>query len=377
MSAKKTILIVEGSRTQAERLRLVLEAYNYAVVVATGGSEALAATRAQPPTLIISGVALAGTDGLDGYEMCAALKQDEELRHIPVVLLTALSDIEDLLRCLKSRVDYCIAKPYQEEELLTRIAAIIAGLVRTIGQAGREKLEVLLRGECEIISSDRQQLARLLLSTYENYGAVLRQNRSLSTTQHQLKTQNQHLQAECERLQTALRKGQETETATSPPSSPLRTGKNGNHADEEHLVLIAEDTLVGQTLLTRFLEKLGFQAEIVSNGVDAIEAYKKRRYAAVLMDVSLPIMDGLEAAKHIRHYEQTFGRQTPIIAVTAHTQPSDGERCLAVGMDEYLPKPVTLEALKRVLAPHLLRSSALSTKDVTETDASFTRTENL
>src|ERR1043166_7884423 len=207
MSAKKTILIVEGSRTQAERLRLVLQENGYSTTVVTDGREALTVARAQQPALIISGVALAGTagaEGMDGDHMCAALKQDAKLRHIPVVLLTALSDIDDLIRSLKSRVDYCIAKPYQEEELLARVSMIMSGLVQTVAQAGQEKLAVSVRGEREFISSDRQQLTRLLLSTYENYGAVLRQNRSLSTAQLQLKTQNQHLLGECERLQTAL-----------------------------------------------------------------------------------------------------------------------------------------------------------------------------
>ena len=142
MSAKKTILIVEGSRTQAERLRLVLQANGYSTTVVTDGREALTAARARQPALIISGVALAGTagaEGIDGYDMCAALKQDAKLRHIPVVLLTALSDIDDLIRGLKSRVDYCIAKPYQEEDLLARVSTIMSGLVQTVAARGTGK----------------------------------------------------------------------------------------------------------------------------------------------------------------------------------------------------------------------------------------------
>ncbi len=378
MSAKKTILIVEGSRTQAERLRLVLQANGYSTTVVTDGREALAVAHAQQPALIISGVALAGTagaEGMDGYDMCAALKHDAKLQHIPVVLLTALSDIDDLIRSLKSRVDYCIAKPYQEEELLARVSMIMSGLVQTVAHAGQEKLAVSVRGEREFISSDRQQLTRLLLSTYENYGAVLRQNRSLSTAQLQLKTQNQHLLGECERLQTALRKA--LETAASQRLSPAGAAPAAQHPDETDLVLIVEDTAVNQRLLLRLLEKLGRQAEVVSNGVDAIEMYKKRRHATIFMDIEMPAMDGFEATRHIRQHEHASAEHAFIIAMTAHTQLGDQERCVAAGMDDYLPKPVTLEALKRVLSARLPRSSLFAAKDASAPLLSSARVERV
>jgi CheY-like chemotaxis protein len=378
MSAKKTILIVEGSRTQAERLRLVLQASGYSTTVVTDGREALATAHAQQPALIISGVALAGTagaEGMDGYDMCAALKQDAKLRHIPVVLLTALSDIDDLIRSLKSRVDYCIAKPYQEEELLARVSTLMSGLVQTVAHAGQEKLAVYVRGEREFISSDRQQLARLLLSTYENYGAILRQNRSLSTTQLQLKTQNQHLLEECERLQTALRKA--LETVTSQRLSPADVVTEAKHANEANLVLIVEDTAVNQRLLMRLLEKLGRQADVVANGIDAIEIYKKRRHATIFMDIEMPVMDGFEATRRIRQHEHASREHALIIAMTAHTQLDDRERCVAAGMDEYLPKPVTLETLKRVLTPRLPRSSSLTVQDASAALSSSARVESV
>jgi CheY-like chemotaxis protein len=353
MSVKNSILIVEGSRTQAERLRLVLQASDYPVTVLTDGSEALAAARTQRPALIISGVALAG---MDGYDMCAALKQEHALQHIPVALLTALADVDDLMRGLKAKVDYYIAKPYQEEDLLARVSAIITGQVQRIEHAGQEQLEVWVRGERKTIVSDQQQLMRLLLSTYENYSAVLRQNRSLSTAQLQLKTQNQQLQGECERLQSTLKKSMET-IITPQASSPTTSGTL-HDSEDLNTVLIAEDTVIGQTLLARLLEKCRCRTNIVTNGREAVEAYQKRRYGAIFMDVQMPTMGGFEATAHIRQHEQTTGDHIPIIAVTAHTQPGDRERCLAAGMDEYLPKPVTLETLRPVLEPYLPQSSA-------------------
>ena len=342
MSAKHSILIVEGSRTQAERLRLVLQAHHYLVSVVTDGGNALAAAREQQPSLILSGVALSG---MDGYDMCAALKQDHEVKHIPVVLLTAVTDVEDLLRGLNAQVDYYIAKPYQEEELVSRISAIMEGLVQEVGQPGREQLTVLLRGERRTLTPDRLRLLRLLLSTYENYSSVLRQARALSTTQLQLKARNQHLQEECERLHAALEKPQ----AVPAASSSSTHAETAREAENVPRVLVAEDTVICRTMLARFLEKLGRRADVVATGADAVEAFHGHAYTAVLMDIQMPIMGGFEAAARIRQHEKASGGHVPIIAITAHGDPGDRERCLAAGMDDYLAKPVTLAALKRVL----------------------------
>jgi len=343
MSAKNSILIVEGSRTQAERLRLVLQAHHYLVSVITDGGDALETARTQKPALIISGVALSG---MDGYDMCAALKQNPEVKHIPVVLLTAVTDIEDLVRGLNAKVDYYIAKPYQEEELVARVSAIMEGLVREVGQPGHDQLEVLLRGERKVLTPNRLQLLRLLLSTYENYGAALRQNRSLSTAQLQLKTQNQHLQEECKRLQTVAKQSAALPSSDSASSqTPLAT----ETIEQTRRVLVAENTAIGRTLVARLLEKLGCRTDVVANGNDAVAAYHKQRYAAVFMDVQMPLSGGFEATAQIRRHEKTVGGRAPIIALTVHNEPGDRERYLAAGMDDYLAKPITLDALKRIL----------------------------
>jgi CheY-like chemotaxis protein len=371
MSAKNSILVVEGSRTQAERLKLVLQAYDYPVLVVTDGGEAIEVARAQRPALIVSGVALAG---MDGYDMCAALKQDGELRHIPVALLTALTDVDDLMRGLKAKVDYYIAKPYQEEDLLARISAIIAGQVQWIEHSSQKQLGVWIRGEQKTVNPDQQQLMRLLLSTYENYNAMLRQNRALSTAQLQLKTQNQHLQGECERLQAAVKKLTEKTTSSA---SPLVTPDVQQGTTHDARVLVAEDTAICRTLFARLLEKLGRQAELVSNGLEAVEATRKRQYAAILMDIQMPIMGGFEATAQIRQHEKASGGHIPIIAVTAHTQPGDQERCLAAGMDEYLPKPVTLEMLQHVLERRVAQSPLLTSVRPREETQSAVRAEKV
>ncbi|MBE0565805.1 MAG: response regulator, partial [Krumholzibacteria bacterium] len=98
------------------------------------------------------------------------------------------------------------------------------------------------------------------------------------------------------------------------------------------------------------LQKLGYDHDVVATGDAAVAALRRRRYAAVLMDVQMPGMDGLEAARLIRHPDGgVLDPAVPIIAMTAHALASDRERCLAAGMDDHVTKPVESENLAEVL----------------------------
>jgi two-component system, sensor histidine kinase and response regulator len=113
-------------------------------------------------------------------------------------------------------------------------------------------------------------------------------------------------------------------------------------------VLVAEDNEINQIAARRVLQKLGFAVDIADNGRAAIEMSARTDYAAVLMDCQMPGVDGYTAAAEIRRREGD-GRRTPIIAMTAHTMEGDREKCLAAGMDDYIPKPLRLAEFKRVL----------------------------
>ena len=125
------------------------------------------------------------------------------------------------------------------------------------------------------------------------------------------------------------------------------------HNQNQPRLLVVEDNLVNQKLLVRLLEKLGYRADVAPNGQEALAALERTAYTVVLMDCQLPVMDGYEATVQIRERDQRQGLHTPIIAVTAHDTPDDEARCLGVGMDAYLPKPINLETLRGGLAPWL------------------------
>jgi len=114
-------------------------------------------------------------------------------------------------------------------------------------------------------------------------------------------------------------------------------------------VLVAEDNRTNQMVAAAMLAMHGCQCEFAFNGREAVDAAQRQRYDLILMDCSMPEMDGYEATAHIRAAEEALGRRTPLVAMTANTQRGDAEKCLAAGMDDYLAKPITLIELRHKL----------------------------
>jgi PAS domain S-box-containing protein len=133
---------------------------------------------------------------------------------------------------------------------------------------------------------------------------------------------------------------------------PVEAGGGRNLASAERAplkILLADDNAVNQQLALALLEKMGYRADVVVNGAEVLDALARQRYDVVLMDVEMPVMDGLEASRRIN--QQWVASERPrIIAMTANAMQGDRETCLAAGMDDYLSKPIRRAELAAALA---------------------------
>jgi CheY-like chemotaxis protein len=114
-------------------------------------------------------------------------------------------------------------------------------------------------------------------------------------------------------------------------------------------ILLAEDNVVNQKLALRILSQMGYRADLASNGIEAVESVERQTYDVVLMDVQMPEMDGLEATRRITAKYKPNQRPR-IVAMTANAMQGDREECLAAGMDDYVTKPIRVDALVQALA---------------------------
>ncbi|MES2116945.1 MAG: EAL domain-containing protein [Pseudomonadota bacterium] len=156
-----------------------------------------------------------------------------------------------------------------------------------------------------------------------------------------------------ERLLAALR----TLLAGRPAPEPQQLVPAGPPPARQFRVLVAEDNRTNQMVAAGMLAMNGCVCEFAANGREAVQAAERGQYDLILMDCSMPEMDGYEATAHIRLAEEALGRRTPLVAMTANTQRGDAEKCLAAGMDDYLAKPITLIELRHKLEKWLPHGS--------------------
>ncbi|HXG51270.1 MAG TPA: response regulator [candidate division Zixibacteria bacterium] len=181
------ILIVEDSPTQAQQLSFLLEENGYDTEIASNGREALAAAARRRPTLVVSDVVM---PEMDGFALCREIKSRDELRDVPVILLTSLSSPVDIVKGLECGADNFITKPYEKEYLLSHIHHILLNRELRKTRKSEIGLEVVYGNKRYFITSERQQILDLLLSTYE---AAVQKNLLLARSQDELRQLNEQL----------------------------------------------------------------------------------------------------------------------------------------------------------------------------------------
>ena len=186
------ILIVEDSPTQAENLKYLLEDQGYTVAVATNGKEGLDSVRKNRPTLILSDILM---PVMDGYELADAIKHDNELKDIPIILITSLTDRKGVASRAAVIADGYFTKPYDDSYLLSKIEFLLSASSRDREEKNLEGIEVTFEGEPYVINSGRRQILTFLLSTYEN---AVQQNHDLILMQRELQEINDRLEERVE-----------------------------------------------------------------------------------------------------------------------------------------------------------------------------------
>ncbi|MCA1960114.1 MAG: response regulator [Desulfomonile sp.] len=188
------ILIVEDSLTQAMLLKHLLEEHGYRVTAANSGKAAIEALAGERPALIISDIVM---PEMDGFELTRRIKDNDEWRDIPVILLTALSEGEDVIRGIEAQVDFYITKPYDEDFLLSKVESIVSNPLRRQKKPSPQTLEINLWGKAHQVTVDAERSLSLLASTYEN---AIQINRELQREIAERKKAEEQLQLTLARL---------------------------------------------------------------------------------------------------------------------------------------------------------------------------------
>src|SRR6185369_7403023 len=186
-----TILIVEDSRTQALQLQNLLMRHGYDVLVAQNGREGLAIIRSVMPSLVISDIVM---PDMGGYQLCSTIRADEAFRSIPVMLLTLLESVKDMILALECGADYFITKPYKEEYLMSKIETILS--LTSHSESNRRVVETSIRyqGDDYTISSEIPRILSLLISTYEL--SIIKNQEQLHALRERMQTEEALLESQ-------------------------------------------------------------------------------------------------------------------------------------------------------------------------------------
>ena len=278
------ILVIDDNPINRQILSEQLASWGFDGVAAASGEEGLAVLKAadQFGVRVDALILDYQMPDMNGLAVAAAIRKDARLADLPIIFLTSMDTAH--------------------------------------AEVGNEGLNV----QAHLMKPARGQLLHSTLVDVVRNG---RRDRDASEAAKQVSTRSVEPVASAAREAPILRGG-----VVRPSPGGLE-------------VLVAEDNEVNQIVFTQILQSMGVRFRMVENGEQAVAAWMQERPRLILMDVSMPLMNGHQATRRIREIERSEGGHTPIIGVTAHALESDRDLCLAAGMDDYLSKPISPEIL--------------------------------
>ena len=294
------ILIIDDNSVNRSILTEQMNAWRFDCAAASSGHEGLDLMRA----VIGQGLELDAVildyqmPIMTGSEMLAVIRSDNALKHIPVIMLTSVDSSDTMREFNALGVEATLTKPTRSSLLLETITQVVSD-----GRAAH------------VITQPQHILDK--------------------PTDHPIvvASEGSHIPTD--------------DAPTNIVATPEIADQQDNQTATDVLdILVAEDNQVNQIVFEQILEEMDINFEIVGNGKLALERFKQVQPRVILMDVSMPEMNGKQATQAIRKYEEAHSLpHTPIIGVTAHALKGDMEMCFEAGMDDYLSKPIAPKAL--------------------------------
>ena len=373
------VLVVEDNDINRKLIKRTLENYNTNVVLATNGQEALDKVKNSKFDIIFMDIAMPVMDGVKALHAILDDELEHGKKHTPIVALTANALKGDRERFLNEGFDEYITKPIKSSSLESILNMFLSDKFNK--NKKDENIEEI-SGEEEVKPYEIKSSAKEDSSKEVENISYTQDNKQENTYEENYQNEDFALwKDEDEEIENVIAFEEDNEKEESEKFEEINDIENENtkeiqpHIDQQLFeqesakeqtqkdenitpvqvkdqieVLTVEDNAINQKLIERTLIKLGLNVSIANNGKEALDMFKENRYDIIFMDISMPVMDGIEATHEILAYEKEHNLpHTPIVALTANALPGDREAFLSEGLDDYISKPLKTEDIVKVL----------------------------